>query len=325
MSFLQGKKNLYSLITNRIIDNIRKKKTMNDKLKNMYNNNILKVTDNPDNGSVIFGTPTNLVTETSINLECGDEIQCKNCIINNSNMSVDDLSPSNYTKNISQINNLRDNECFGVCSCKLSYINLSTDLVFATGININGQDIDNQEISKNVVNDITSANKTDSQSSTHPSWYWALCGLPGALYAATSTSYNDIEKNVNQSVSNISLLFINSINQLISSSQSITIKGSGIKVHNISLKSIQDIVMTASQSNCSPNGATIPSTCVSTSIENLTNSLLDKMTGEMTQSAQSMFSYAFKQNSTLIYGSIVFIAGSLILYLYLIIKRSLKN
>ena len=83
--------------------------------------------------------------------------------------------------------------------------------------------------------------------------------------------------------------------------------------------------MTASQSNCSPNGATIPSTCVSTSIENLTNSLLDKMTGEMTQSAQSMFSYAFKQNSTLIYVSIVFIAGSLILYLYLIIKRSLKN
>ena len=128
--------------------------------------------------------------------------------------------------------------------------------------------------------------------------------------------YVEIQKDVMRAVQQISTLYVNTINQLITSSQEITLKGTGIKVHNISMKSVEDIVMTASQKNCNDNS------CIDDSISNIINSLMSQLNNNITSQVSSMFSSAFQKNKKLIIYSIMFISVIVLMWLFLLLKKA---
>lgn len=327
MSFLQGRKNIYSIISNSVINHIKDKYSINNKL--------LK---DRDIGNVFFGIPNNSVSSTTILANCSNDdgnTDCINCMLSNGVTSTM-LDGDNYNKkeNLNIINKVRKTQCFGVCSCKVTNINLSTNLIFATGVNINGKNLDISKITDEVKINMTNVNKTITSSDSDSSLYALLGAGAGCMlgvtcigaavfagiFAATNASYtNDIDEQIKKVVSNISILYANAINQLITSSQELVIKGTGVKIHNISMKSIQDIVMSASQENCG-NG-----NCVIDSIDSITNSLMSKLTNNVSSQISGMFSYAFNKNKNLIIGASIFIAVTLMLWFFLLFKKALMK
>ena len=307
MSYLQGKKNIFSIISGVVINNIKNNKSLNNTL----------LMDKPSQ-QVFLGVPTNLISSTSLVADCGNDTsinECFNCIIN-SGISPSQMEEDQYLKNIININDKRNNECAGVCTCKITNISLESNLIFATGVNINGNDINSSELYNQVVKAFSTVNKNSTNSKNY-NWLWALMGGTGLLIALTNPEeINNVEEEIKQTISNMSMLYSNTINQLISSSQTMIIQGTGIKVHNISLKSVQDITMTASQTNCGDG------TCISTNINTITNSLMNSLQSSISSQITKMFTYAYEQNKTLIFGTIIFIVFFIFLYIYLIFKRA---
>jgi hypothetical protein len=308
MSYLQGKKNLYSLISSSVINYIKDTKSMN--------NELLK---SSPNGQVFLGIPNNLVSSTTLFANCGNDSTPKECTkcLNTFDITDDMLQGDKYTENIDVINKLRKNECFGVCSCNVTSVSLSTNLIFSTGVNINSTDLNNQDLMDQVKSSLTSVNKSESSSKSY-NWLYSLLGAGGAIYSATNpTNYNDIEDTVKKIVTNMTMLYSNTINQLITSSQEVVIQGTGIRINNISMESIQNITMTASQQDCGPDGK-----CMVSNINDLTNQLMQSMTDAISQTFTGMFSYAFQQNKTLIIAASVFITGTLFLWVFLLFKKA---
>lgn len=308
MSYLQGKKNLYSLISSTVINYIKDTKSMNNKL----------LKSSPD-GQVFLGIPNNLVSSTTLFANCGNESDPKECTkcLNTFGISDDMLQGDKYTENIDTINKYRKNECFGVCSCNITNVSLSTNLIFSTGVNINSTDLNNQDLMDQVKTALTTVNKSESSSKSY-NWLYSLLGAGGAIYAATNpTNYKDIEETVKKVVTNMTMLYSNTINQLITSSQEVVIQGTGVLVHNISMESVQNITMTASQQDCGTGGD-----CMISNLNNLTNQLMSSLTDAISQTFTGMFTYAFEQNKTLIIAASIFIAGTLFLWVFLLFKKA---
>lgn len=333
MSYLEGRKNVFSLISACIIKNIKNNYAINNKLEKDLKNNLKQ--DTQSNPSIFLSTPKNLVSTSLLTVNCGNSPSNSRCLECMKQYKITDamLTGDNYMKNIDIINNVRNNQCFGLCSCEFSNINLTSNLMFTTGSSINGEDLDTASISKDVTDSMASYNKSESSGKEYNWLYSVLGGAAGAIVgpegavagaaigagiAALDPTYTkQIEENVKSAVSNMSMLYANTINQLISSSREITVKGVGIKVHNISISSVENIVMVATQSNCGQDN-----TCVSTNIDNITNSLMGGLQDFITTSFESQFTYAFEQNKTLIIYAGVFIVGTLLIYFYLLFKRA---
>jgi hypothetical protein len=331
MSYLKGRQNIFSIISGAVLNSI-KKKTLNDQLKS---DNLLKGQLKTDN--VFLGVPNNFISNTMLHITCGNEKNkdCFECMKLNG-ITEDMLEGDNYIQNIEGINKVRNTQCSGLCSCEFSNISLSSHLIFSTGVNINGNNINHDEISESVRKSITEFSQTKDSSETH-NYLWAILGgvsggmasggpggaILGASVAAGAeflnpSNYNDIQKKVNATVSNISMLYAATINQLISSSQEMVIKGTGVKVHNISIKSIQDIVMKASQENCAGR-------CVMSDVNDITNhymNVLQEMQVELSKQVTGMFTYAYNENKDLIYGAVIFIVGIILAYFYLLFKKA---
>tara|TARA_B110000908_G_scaffold168744_2_gene224326 strand:- start:35 stop:979 length:945 start_codon:yes stop_codon:yes gene_type:complete len=309
MSYLQGKKNIYSLISSSVIDYIKDTSSINNKL----------LTDSGGSGTVFLGIPNNLVSSTTLLAQCGngnDTAKCTKCL-NNFGITDDMMTGDKYVTNLDVINKIRKNECFGVCSCNISNVSLETNLIFSTGVNINSNDINNSDIVNSIKDKMTSVNKSTS-SGKHYNWLWALMGVSGVVIAATTpTISKDVEDSLKKTVSNIAMMYSNTINQLITSSQEMVIQGTGVRVHNISMSSIQDITMTASQQDCGQSG-----TCTVTNINDLTNNLMASLTKNISEQFTGMFSYAFKQNKTLIIAAGVFITLTMFLWFFLLFKKA---
>ena len=325
MSYLQARKNIYSIITNTVMNHIKDKYAMN--------NTLLKYGNNVD---VFIGMPTNLISSTTLIADCDNgniSSECVKCLLNNGvKSSMIDKDNYNNKNNFDFVSTIRKTKCSGVCSCKITNVSLSTNLIFATGVNINGADMDISTITNNVMTAMTNVDKTESSTETR-NWLMTLCGLSGVVFGGppgaiagliiagiavelSPTILKDVQEDIRKTVSNISMLYVNSINQLISSSQEIIISGTGISVHNISMKSIQDIVMTASEQNCG-NG-----NCVVDSINSIANKLIQKLTNNISNQFSGMFSYAFEQNKTLIISGSIFILGIIFMWVFLLFKKA---
>lgn len=313
MSYLEGRKNVFSLISGCIINHVKKKYAINNQIKQ----SLISTSDTTPN--VFLGIPKNLVSTSLLTANCGNSTNNLKCLDCMKTYGITDtmLSGNNYITNINAINNVRNNECFGMCSCNFSNISLDSNLIFTTGSSINGTDLNTSEIADDVKQSMQSYNKSEASGKTY-NWLYAILGVPGLIYAATNPTYSKaIDETVKSAVSNMSMLYANTINQLISSSSEITITGTGIKIHNISISSIENAIMLSTQTNCGQNN-----TCVSTNINNVTNTLMQSLQDSVTTQFQSMFTYAFKQNQTLIIYAVIFVVGTLFLYFYLLFKKA---
>ena len=119
-----------------------------------------------------------------------------------------------------------------------------------------------------------------------------------ALTTGTDSTTNTISEKINKTVYNVSQLYLNSINQLISSSQTIQLYGTGIKAKNISLSSLQDITMSASESNCSDNSGDTSLNCIDGQVSDITNSLMSIALTSLSYS-EGLLSYMYNQNKTI--------------------------
>lgn len=313
MSFLKGKSNLSAIISKNMIQYTKDNFSLNS-------------SNNPLN--VYTTMPTNLISTSTLKINCGNTSQCSTCLKNN-NIDIDDY-------NIDIMNKTRDNECFSVCSCKLTNIDLENNLVFLVGTSINYTAKDRENIASNIRNDIMSVSKTESSEKESINWTNAvlasgagaiLGGPTGALASAAISAigtglddyfnpvYNStISENVSSTISNVSESFQNTINQLISSSQDFTIEGTGIKVKNVSLQSLQDITMKSSQ--------------VNSTLNNLTNSISDTISdpkNAVSKTTISMLDYIWEQNKKLVITMAVVFILLFVIWIYLEIKTVLKK
>ena len=342
MSFIKGKKNLYSLINNSIINHIQKKSLNNTLLKDKNKVKINQINDqsnqpvysDPSVPTLFISQPKNLISNSNINIDCDNSGKCLQCIINNTSLTSDMLVGDNYNKNIDIINNERNGECASVCKCDISYVNLETNLLFSVGVNINFTKNDSKTVTDSIISNLTTRTASSSSSSSYnPNYFWLLLGvfdgglLPGLLLALTTGSdstTNTISENINKTVYNISQLYLNSINQLISSSQTIQLYGTGIKAKNISLSSLQDITMSASESNCSDSSGDTSLNCIDGQVSDITNSLMSIALTSLNYS-EGLLSYMYNQNKTIIWVLLTIVVVFLFLYVFLLIKKALKK
>ena len=321
MSYIQGKKNIYSLISSSIINHIKSQSLNNTLLKNKDS---IELEDSTSNQQLFVSQPKTLIANSEINLNCGDTPNCLTCLKNN-NITDDMLKGDNYKQNIDVINKLQNTNCDAVCSCNIKNVNLSSNLLFSVGVNINSQAIDSQKIANDIYSRIsTRQSSSSSKTEANNSYYWLLLGAPGLLGLQPDIDQNSITESLKKTVYNISQLYSNTINQLITSSQTIILSGTGIKAKNISLTTVQNIVMNASQQNCSGTDPNAGLVCVDNQISDITNQLMTSAIKSM-QYGTSILSYTYQQNKTLIWLLIGLFTGSLILYLYLVIRKSLKK
>lgn len=318
MSFLIGKSNLSAIISKNMIEYTQQKYSLN-------------LTDqSSDLPNKYTSMPTNLISTSTIKVNCGDNYKCSECLINQN------IDISNYNKNIDIINNSQNNECFSVCSCNLSSIDLNNNLVFLVGTSINYTQADKQNIATNVESDITTFTSSKTSSKEAPNWTSAIMGggagailggpeglVAGAALGALDTGFNylfnpkydtNITSNATSTINSVSESFQNTINQMISSAQELTIEGSGIKIKNVSLKSIQDITMKSEQINSALNDFT---NSISNTLSN-PNLITQKTT-------LNMLTYIWDQNKNLVIGMGIVVLCSLLIWIYLEIKNALHK
>ena len=330
MSFIQGKKNIYAIISNEVIKHYINPQSIN-KSFDTQSVDVLKDTSPPPTLDVTI--PKNLISHVSLDIK-NNSNQCLICLNNNKVTTTGYITPQDYKSNLNKINTLRNGICKGVCTNDIQNINLSTNLLFSTSASINGIDGETVSHITSAVNDRLSSLEKNTTSNTSHNYLWLLLGLvdpvnglaagiTGSVLSGSTT--NTINENINTSVYNISQVYSNTINQLISSAQTLTIIGSGVKVKNISLSSLQDITMNASQTNCSDSGNYSDAQCINNSISDITNTLLTNAFNNIANVSTSLLGYAYQQNKTLIFVILGFLALSLFIFVFLLIKRTLKK
>lgn len=336
MSYLEGRKNLYSIISNQVIKHIKDIFSDNEKLKDYAKNGNISLEKDFSSdlqNSVFTGIPQNLVTSTTIYSDCGNDdngIYCIDCL-KKFDITDNDLSPNNYANNIEKINNIKNNQCSGACSCNISNVSLSSHLIFTTGVNINAADINTNEVYKGVKDALTSVDKNISRTES-VNWLWGLCGLVGTVATAgigavaagagiAGAAANpeigiEVEEKIKKVISNMSAMYSQTINQLITNSQNLVVKGTGIKVHNISIKSLNDIVLSASISDCRGGD------CIMASLNSITSDFISEIQKDISFQIKDMFKYAFKQNMNLIFAGGIFITVTMLLWFFLLFKKA---
>ena len=320
MSFIKGKQNLYSIISNSIIKHVKNKQ--NDFL-------LSKLKSFPDSGTKYKGMPTNLIVISSLNVNCGESDECYKCM-KIFGVTDDNLTGDNYLKNKESIDKIRNNQCLGSCTCNIENISLSDTLIFDIGYTINGTDDDNNSIVADITNEMTTYS-TDDSSSTSRNWLPLLLGLlpvPGSavfgaafvLAGGSDTVTNKIKDDMTRVVTNINLVFNQTINQLLTSIQIVEIQGTGIQVKNVSLSTIQNAILTATLSASCTDGS-----CIDNDLTNITNTLITSLLEGISTTFNSSLQYAYDQNKTLIIGTIIFLVTIICLYIFLIIKKAIHK
>ena len=331
MSFIKGKQNLYSIISNSVIKQIQtiqqKNILSNPNFKlydtvsnpNSFNdpsNNPNSFNDPSNNPNSFNGMPTSLIVTSSLNIDCGDVVNCYNCM-KMFGITDDNLTGNNYSKNIDLINNIRNNQCAGSCSCNIQKIDLSDTMIFAVGYSINGDSSDVTDITNNIIQEMTTYNSSSKSTSN---WLYSFLGVPGITYG-TAPDAGVVAKNINDSmkrvVKNITLLFNQTINQLLTSVQILEIRGTGIQIKNLSLSTVQNITMSAIQNDNCRGGM-----CIDDDLSSIVNNLVSTLSTSIQGSFSTSWQYAYQQNKALIIGAIIFIPLLIGLYLFLIFKKA---
>jgi hypothetical protein len=331
MSYLIGRENLFSTISNAVVNHIKKTTAANDKMVKYASNGILSLQATDSTNPVFAGIPTNLVTNASLYADCGNSDKGEKCIecMKTFGITDDDLLGDNYLKNMDTIKSIKDNECFGSCSCNVSNVSLSSHLIFTTGVNINSRDMDTNEIYESVNKSLTTVKKDETKTDSEVNWMWLLCGLapvPGSavfglaasgVFDKPTTTIN-MELDIKKVIANMSIMYSQTINQLITTSQEFVIKGTGIKVHNISIQSLNDITMSASLSDCNNND----DGCVYNSLNSVTNKIMNEISNNITYEVTGMIKYAFDKNKNIIIAGGSFILITLFLWFFLLFKKA---
>lgn len=316
MSYIKGRQNIYSIITNSFTDELR-----TQSMKQISNLQDSGGTDS----DFTSGMPNSLLSMSFINADCGNpnnNEQCLECLKTHGGYTEADLTGDNYNKNLSKINSLRNNECFGNCSCSITNVNFTNNLIYSIGYNINSDHIDTNKIYENVKNQMESQS-SDTKTTKSKNWLPALLGVPGTIFAAAGGSEKittDISQQIQKVINNISITYSQTINQLLLSSQVLQIKGTGIKVKNISFKNLQNAVLTALESNCQGG-----SNCVINELNDITNKLIVQLTDGINKNISGMFDFVYQQNAPLIRGTVAFIILISGLYFFMLFKRSARN
>ena len=107
---------------------------------------------------------------------------------------------------------------------------------------------------------------------------------------------------------------------MISSTQQLYIKGTGVQITNVSRETLQKISMTAIQSSCSDDN------CLIDILNDITNNFITvPLADAITTGIKSTFSSAIKSNMSLIIISGSFVVITIIAYVFLLFKKAASS
>ena len=320
MSFIKGKQNIYSIISNSIVKNIQT--TQNNYIRSIASSQLGVF---PDSGQNYKGMPTNLIVISSINANCGESQECSNCMkifgITDNNLQGD-----NYLENKDKIDKIRNNQCLGSCTCNIQHINTSNTFVFSVGYSIDGNDATTNSITENIIKEMQTYDSSTA-STTSRNWLPALLGIADlglglgglgyVLSGNSDTITNKIKDQMSRVVNSISMVFNQTINQLLTSVQTLEIQGTGIQIKNVSISTVQNAVLSAIEnSTCTEN------TCINNDLSDITNTLINTLLTGISTDFLNVWKYAYEQNKTLIYATIIFLVVIIAIYIILIFKKA---
>lgn len=317
--FINAKKNILYVINNAVLSEI-KSQSLN---KNLIKQNIKNLgISSPDinSNNTTNSLPNSLISTSLMLVNCGSN-DCMSCISSNTNLDVNTMM-KDYEKNIDKINKARNGVCKGLCNCTIQNVNLLKNLIFAVNTSIDGiNDITTNNILKKAQDSISSMSKSVKTSSESPSPYWWLLGVgPGIIASSFPTKYDiTINQDAKSFVKNMYESYRQHINQSIYSSQTMVLEGSGIEVKNVSLGSIQNVVLQSILSNC-PN-----STCNGDNLNNIADNIIGKINNQISDSISGMFLGAFNENKPLLIGAGVFISIIIIIYITSIFRKAIQK
>jgi len=135
---------------------------------------------------------------------------------------------------------------------------------------------------------------------------------------------NELNSHFEKMITDVSWNYQQSINQLLVTTQIMQIKGTGIKVKNVSIQNLQNAVLTAIETNCTNN----VDDCAVSALNTITSHVLsgkDGLVNNINTTFEGTFKYAFKQNKSLIWGTAIFIIMTGLIYVFLLFKRAAKQ
>lgn len=193
-----------------------------------------------------------------LNINCGEK--CKDCL--NLFLTDSELTGENYLKNKSFIDYIRNNTCSPLCICNLNSIIQDSTLIFTPDSSITTEDINTDEITNNVLEDIQS-----------------------------KYNYTPDTKNIKNIIVSIQEKVVQNINQLITSSNVIELTGAG-SLNNIKVVSSINAVMNAIVTNKDSV----------TSISNIVNNMVSDIQKEVTEKVNVNIKNIILQNSGMLIG-----------------------
>ena len=328
MSFLITRQNIYSMLTNAISNTLQQESTnkLKNKLKNVKNN--LKSVNSDDNSSLPPAMPTTLLNISLINIECGDETKCVECL--QMFMDKQKLVPENVKMNNSEISTIKQNQCFGQCVCNIENVDLNTNLLFSVGYSIDGSDSNRvSSIYSSFTNTIFNSKTTQTTGGGDVDWLLVVTGVVtgglsaqlqlstgGIPFTTPKTLSNDVQQQLVKTIIQLSEVYNQTITQLLSSAQILEIKGTGIKVKNVSIKNIQNAVLTAIQST---------DTNIVDGLNNISTSFVSEIQNNINNSFTDILTNVYTDNKILIWGCIILTVGFFILYIVLLYKKATKK
>lgn len=352
--FVTGKRNIYSFLSNAIIEQL-KLDSINDinALLVKESNTKTPLLQNAATGSNTSyrsnSMPTSLLNVSLVNVNCGNNNgECLSCLLKNG-VAEDEISD--------RMNKVRKENCFGVCSCSIENVDMNNTLLFSSNHVVNDvTDSFVERVKKTMHSQILDASSQMTSTSTKR-WGWAgaifggaALGALGALTVATGgaagaalaggvagaevggaaavlgdlfgkDTTNTLNSHFEKLITDVSWNYQQSINQLLVTTQVMKIKGTGIKVRNISIQNLQNAVLTAIETNCANNY----DSCAISSLNTITSRVLSGKNGlvnNINTTFEGSFKYAFKKNKSLIWGTAIFIIMTGLIYVFLLFKRA---
>jgi hypothetical protein len=188
----------------------------------------------------------------------------------------------------------RPSPCFGLCSCVISNIDMNTSILWDTTKQINSNDIQSamNQIIKEVKQNMT--NK----------------------YGETNTK-NDYDKVITNIVTQLNNRNDQIIQQMLSSSQIIKIKGAGVTLNKINMDITINAIMKAISDICSSE-----TLC---GINSIIQEDMDIIQKKVTKNVQSSFSFVWQKIKNYALLALIFFIVTITLYVFLLIFKALRS
>lgn len=249
-----------------------------------------------------------------IDIDCGGKA-CDKCMSTFISPSI--LNAKVQTKeNLDLIHNISNTACAGNCVCDAYNVNVDSNVFFEPSAKINTGSFNVKDIAKNINQKLQEK------------------------FGKTSTS-NEYDTKLVSLITQINEKTVQTINQHLTSMSSVVIKGGGVTVKNIKLKTVVNAVMSAIASICTPTsnapagtscgeanqlkpnlGVGSNCSCAITTLDDIVQEQMQLIKEEVEKDVTTIIKYIWQESKTFLIVVGVVLLGLFVLIAALLIYRA---